>query len=682
PILVGENPDSLAEYEIPGPNFSEINYIRNQQKLFQSKALMFAYNYETDISPKNSGKWKTINKINVWHLKIKAQETFSIGLVFENFKLQPGEKLFLFNANDILGAYTNDNNPKSKVFAVRPIRGNEVIIEFSTPYSATSCGTFTLTTVSLGYLNIFSSTSDDPCNVNINCAEGAGWQKEKRAVAKLIVQRYIGTILCSGTLLNNTRNDGRALMITANHCIENDFNAERTIFVFNFESPACSINYSLRENLLQGAKVLSTKYENDYSLIELNQHPPIAFHPYYAGWSLDSGTNMNTVVTIHHPNGKVKKITQTNSHPISSTYSEEGSPPYATNAFWYIPQYTFGITENGSSGAGLFDLNHQLVGTLTGGNSSDPEICNTDLYDYYQKFSYSYKVQPIIGVPMKDILNPDQLNINQLDGFDPFPNPFTGCDTITNIATNETSESKTHPLGGFYAGYNADSITIFGEKFLNTDSAYLYAVEVNVRNNTLKTGFVTLQIFEGKEFPESLKYEKLIPATKLKSFYLNTIELYPFIRLKGNYFVVIKLPLASSDTFNLAMVRRNTEPFNSMYVYRNNLWESFNQYSGWYASCDIKVMHCASMVSDTPKPVSPVVELFPNPSRGYFYLRYDENIIKNIEIFNLTGQKINIKFEKRNNVYPINLYPYPAGIYLLKTYDNKGKSQIIKIVKL
>ncbi|MCX7986737.1 MAG: hypothetical protein N2662_07345, partial [Bacteroidales bacterium] len=46
PILVGENPDSLAEYEIPGPNFSEINYIRNQQKLFQSKALMFAYNYE------------------------------------------------------------------------------------------------------------------------------------------------------------------------------------------------------------------------------------------------------------------------------------------------------------------------------------------------------------------------------------------------------------------------------------------------------------------------------------------------------------------------------------------------------------------------------------------------------------------------------------------------------------
>ncbi|MGC8824928.1 MAG: T9SS type A sorting domain-containing protein [Bacteroidales bacterium] len=680
PLTLGRTIEQQAIFEVPGPNFSTLNYIASQRAQSRSKALMFAYNYETEINPNNAGIWKKINNLNVWYVKIQTQDVYSLGFVFENFRLRPGEQLFIYNESDIAGAYTHDHNPKSKVFTVRPLRGDKAVIEFSTPYSISQCGTLNLTTLSLGFVNIFAN--DDPCNVNISCPEGAGWQKEKRAVAKLIVQRYIGTILCSGTLVNNTRNDGRPLLITANHCIENDFNAERTIFVFNFESPSCSLNYSLRENMLQGAKVLSTKYENDYSLVELNQHPPIAFNPYYAGWSLDSGVNLNTVVAIHHPNGKVKKITLANTHPLSSTYVEEGSPPYATNAFWNIPEYTFGITENGSSGAGLFDLNHQLVGTLTGGNSSDPNVCNKDLYDYYQKFSYSYYAAPLIGSPMHEILNPDQLNIKQLDGYDPFPHPFAGCDTLTNMASSETSDSQTHPYGGFYAGYNADSIILFAEKINNSDSAYLYAIEMKVQHNTLGTGFITLQIYEGSDYPELLKFEKMIPANQLKAFYLNTIELYPFVRLKGNYFIALKLPAASLDTFNLAMVKRSAEPFNSAYVYRNQQWQSFSSYAGWYGSIDVKAMQCQSMVNDSQKPLPMVVELFPNPSNGYFYLRGDENIIKNIEIFNLAGQKINIKFEKRNQVFPINLFGYPSGVYIMKIYRSDGKNQVMKMIKL
>lgn len=680
PLTFGRAIEQKAIFEVPGPNFSELRYLSSKGALTRSKALMFAQNQEVEINPKNAGVWTKINRRNVWYIKIYAPEVYSLGFVFENFKLKVGEKLFLYNETDIAGAFTSEHNPRSKVFVVRPIRGQSIIIEFSTPYNSSECGTFTLTTLSLGFVNIYNE--EDPCNVNISCPEGVGWQKEKRAVAKLIVQRYLGTILCSGTLLNNTRNDGRPLLITANHCIENDFNAERTIFIFNFESPACSLNYSLRENMLFGAKVLSTRYENDYSLVELNQHPPIAFYPYYAGWSLDSGSNMNTVVTIHHPNGRVKKITQANNHPLSSTYVEEGSAPYATNAFWNIPEYTFGITENGSSGAGLFDLNHQLVGTLTGGDSSNPTTCNKDLYDYYQKFSYSYYAAPLIGNPMHEILNPDQLNIQYLDGYDPFPHPFSGCDTLTNIASNEISDSQPHPLNGFYGGYNADSITLFAEKIVNPDSAYLYAVEMKVQYNTLKTGFITLQIYEGSTYPEQLKFEKLIPATQLRAFHLNTIELYPFVSLKGNYFIALKLPTSSLDTFNLAMVKRSAGLLNTAYVYNNQQWLSFDSYAGWDASFDIKAMQCQTMTNDSQKPLPSVIELYPNPSSGYFYLRTSENIIKNIEIFNLAGQKINIKFEKRNQVYPINLFSYPSGVYFMKIYRSDGSNQIIKMVKL
>ena len=52
------------------------------------------------------------------------------------------------------------------------------------------------------------------CNVNVNCPEGDGWQKEKRAVACIYYDGY----LCTGALINNT--SGEDYFLTANHCFQ------------------------------------------------------------------------------------------------------------------------------------------------------------------------------------------------------------------------------------------------------------------------------------------------------------------------------------------------------------------------------------------------------------------------------------------------------------------------------
>lgn len=682
PISYGHKiPDSAIITDLP-INHSEIFYLTQKTQTRYKKEEYIAINKEIYITPTTHGIWQQSIGLYFWLLSIEADEAKTLALIFENIQLYPGEKLYVYNQNDILGAFTHNSIPKSKVLSTVPLKGSKLNIEFSTPYDQNKRGTFAITSLLYGIKEMLNE--EDPCNVNISCSEDLGWQQVKRSVVKLIVNKYNGTILCSGTLLNNSKADARPLLITANHCVDNEYNAERTNYIFNYESPTCSSNYSLQIHSLSGSKLLATKYENDFSLLELDAHPPISYRPYYAGWSIDTGSNMNQIVAIHHPNGKVKKITGAYKHPTTDTYFEPGEPPYAPNAFWLIDEYVYGITENGSSGCGLFDINHQLVGTLTGGNSSNPVICNRDLFDFYQKFSSSFLTSPNYGQPLNTFLNPDNLSINNLSGYDPFPTPYSSCDTSYNISDYEVSNTEFFEFGqGYYVGHNSENIELFAEKFVNNDSLYLYGIEFNIQQCGTRGG-LAIQIYEGDDKPQNLIDEQFVSLTKLIPYSSNYVEFYPYVNLKGNYFVAIKL-FYDSDTVNFAVVKRTIEPYNSAYLWVNNNWIPFNEYTlgNWRASIDLKTMFCNSVTNDS-KPITnnSIVEIFPNPSKGYFYIKMNHNEIKNIQIFNLEGKIININLTQRNALYTINLLNYPSGIYLIRMITITNDILIKKLIKL
>ena len=56
------------------------------------------------------------------------------------------------------------------------------------------------------------------CNVDVNCAEGAGSEAIKRSVCRLLIN---GTELCSGVMINNTNQENIPYMLTGFHCIGN-----------------------------------------------------------------------------------------------------------------------------------------------------------------------------------------------------------------------------------------------------------------------------------------------------------------------------------------------------------------------------------------------------------------------------------------------------------------------------
>jgi hypothetical protein len=82
-------------------------------------------------------------------------------------------------------------------------------------------------------------------------------------------------------------------------------------------------------------------------------------------------------VGIHHPAGDIKKI------------SFENRALETAGKFWRVPRWDLGVTEGGSSGSGLWNQDHLLVGQLYGGASACGNPDNK-LWDRYGKIAASW----------------------------------------------------------------------------------------------------------------------------------------------------------------------------------------------------------------------------------------------------------------------------------------------------
>ena len=88
--------------------------------------------------------------------------------------------------------------------SIAEIQGNDIIIEYDLPSGATYKGDLVIGAVSLAYKSLSESARTW---IEINCPEGSDWQKQKHAVCLMSYQdsRYIYS--CTGSLVNNVRQD-------------------------------------------------------------------------------------------------------------------------------------------------------------------------------------------------------------------------------------------------------------------------------------------------------------------------------------------------------------------------------------------------------------------------------------------------------------------------------------------
>ncbi len=349
----------------------------------------------------------------VWKLGISAPGARSLNFNFNEFRLPEGAQLRIYNfydREDFLGPFTTANNKVDGQFSTFLLFSDKVILAYYLPKSATDSGSVKMGSVVYGYREFPSSPSifgeSGNCNVNVICPEGNNWRDQIKSVVMILAAN--NSRICSGTLVNNTSEDGTPYVLTANHCPI----ATNNVFVFNYDSPTCSPPTDGPTNFtISGCDIKSNNSSfaaSDFKLLELSSTPPASYNVYYSGWS-----NINVApqssTCIHHPKGDVKKISVDYEPATHSGYYSRGS------TYWRIEKWNKGTTENASSGAGLFDQKKRIIGQLHGGEAS----CTVDSMDFFGKFSHSWDAQSDSISQLKYWLDPTNSGSNIVDGMDP-----------------------------------------------------------------------------------------------------------------------------------------------------------------------------------------------------------------------------------------------------------------------
>ncbi len=401
------------------------------------KSQRMAEEVQLSLTPEQAGTWEEYRDGTlVWRLGIRGSGAKALGIRFSRYVLEPGVRIFIYQPSGkmVLGAFGSHNNKVSGGLTTGYLAGDELILQMEIPPDCNSYGQLKVGSVSWAYLPVFDLGNrkeswqylSGPCNVDINCPLGDDWQVVKNSVVRI----YNFSENCSGVLVNNTRQDGKAYVYTAAHCVFDLNKYKDPIFYFNFEKQVCNDTIVPVPNSISGATLLATgdTLENerdadslDFALLELSVAPPDSFKPYFAGWYRGADPAQHTTA-IHHPSGDVKKISVDLDPPGTDLHDpaywdRDGLIP---GSFWRILEWDVATTEGGSSGCPLFSQDQLVVGTLSGGLAN----CAKSVNDYFTRMDYAWDYYPEPARQLKHWLDPDNTGVMSLGGMDGPPVNF------------------------------------------------------------------------------------------------------------------------------------------------------------------------------------------------------------------------------------------------------------------
>ncbi len=401
------------------------------------------------ISAKN-GKWEVSKSgFKIWRIKISDKNSKGWILCFNELKLPEGSSLYIYSADKkiLKGAFTAINNSDIGKLTVGPIAGPDVIIEFNTFEKSGESIPFKIEKLYSVYksnLNVPGTensvlgdpayNSSLPCMININCPEGSSYGKQKDGIVRILLAGDKGFYYCTGTLINNTKQDSTPYILSAFHC-EHDFipNYDNYIFAFGWETPGCQLPViEPTFKTLDGCSMMARRQESDFVLYKLKSKLPVTYGAYFNGWNKSDTKSPQSTAMIHHPNGDVKKISIDQAPAVvwnSPINWMNGIITPAKN-HWRVG-LDKGASMGGSSGAPLFDEKKLVVGQLNGGNSN----CMLSTL-FYGRLSKSWADGPAPDSRLKEWLDPLDLGLDTLSGLEVAASPVT---VISGRITNSKS---------------------------------------------------------------------------------------------------------------------------------------------------------------------------------------------------------------------------------------------------
>lgn len=339
-------------------------------------------------------------RIRLFH----GTQAIGLGVNFAAFYPAKGATVWIGNRHQILGGFTEEHVTNPLYFSTQPVPGDSLWILIQEPEAV--FGKSDIRPASL--VQVFdpgfwdkSFGASGACNQDIVCPPGDGWQDVAKAVVMVLSSN--NQRRCTGTLINNTSENGEPYVLTARHCNT----AANSIFAFQYTRTNCGGPEGGLDKVVQGCQILVNSPASDVTLVRLNQAPLVSWSPFWAGWDR-TGLLPETTTAVHHPRGDVMKISHDYDAPAISGYLPM---PDTGQAYWKVLDWDLGTTEGGSSGSALFNPRKQVIGQLRGGLAS----CSNALQDYYGRFSVSWEgAGP--GNRLSDWLDPLQSGADTLSG--------------------------------------------------------------------------------------------------------------------------------------------------------------------------------------------------------------------------------------------------------------------------
>lgn len=376
---------------------------------------------------------------HLYRLAIETKEAEALSFYFDVFKLSSDGVFFIYNDDfsQTVGGFNATNANEQGGLGTQLIGGERIIIEYLTELPQNTYSQIHLQSINYAYRHTGLSQQNtqrdfgdsDFCEVNVNCSEGLAWTDQRDAIVRILIKEGNSFYWCSGTVMNNVRQDCTPYILSAEHCSENPSAADllQWIFYFNYQGPFCTdpaVEGALANQTMVGATKIAQSNDgggnsgSDFLLLELNNDIPALYNPFYAGWDANN-TAPTSGVGIHHPAGDIKKIS-TFSSTANSTSFGNSTPNTHWGVQWVATANGHGVTEVGSSGSPLFDANGRVVGTLTGGAA----FCNfTSGADEYGKMSYHWQSNGNNAINQLGAwLDPDNTGTKVLNGV---PHPCT-----------------------------------------------------------------------------------------------------------------------------------------------------------------------------------------------------------------------------------------------------------------
>ena len=572
----------------------------------------FAYKFMTDYTPDNSGvRFTTADGTKVWRLGIYSPGALSLNVLFSEYELPEGAQLFLYNADQsqVLGAFNHLNNSELGLLPVAPIDGDRLIIEYQEPAAAAFPGKLCVGEINHGYRSLRGlepndNTDDNSTSPAVVCYQDSDAQLEqlRRSVVLLIVDGIYG---CTAVLLNNTAKDGRPYLLTASHCLNKQFKIEnpdyeeiagKIICFYQYESPFCG-------TIVRGTEELSTASAHyravdeagDMALLELLEAPPVYYQPYYAGCSIQEQGD-GSFIGLHHPNYTVKRFCQTDQ--VEPTTFSISSVKFYEQAHWHVAKWQIGFTNSGSSGSPLFNAQGEVIGALTGGNSSKDKPVD----DYYYRLSATWETKAEPEHQLSYWLNPQADGQQACAGWDPYE--AAPAYRLSNVAASghqEEAKAAFYEEGGEAPlfGQNPLGMEAFAEAYQANGTATLHGIYlVTSPCGSASTDMeVEITVYAGQPTPSTILYKERFKPTytnlsvtnkqfqeSAKPLNRSQETFVPFsqpVTVSGAFYVGYQLTQAADSTyFSAYSLPKGVSSQNSAWVKRANGWQPATEAQG------------------------------------------------------------------------------------------------------